>query len=114
MRNVSTLNVLLYGQVIGTITDVGNDRSLFAFTQEYIENRERPILSLGFKDTLGELITDFNPTQTKLIPFFSNLLPEGALRDYLGERANVNQPTRFQSLIYDFEAHPTWYLALFD
>jgi len=95
MSNVPTLNVLLYGQLIGTITDVGNDRSLFAFTQEYIENSERPILSLGFKNTLGDLITDFNPTQTKLIPFFSNLLPEGTLRDYLGERANVNPEREF-------------------
>ncbi len=95
MSNVSTLNVLLYGKQIGTITDVGGDRSLFAFTQEYIEDSERPILSLGFKDTLGELITDFNPTQTKLIPFFSNLLPEGAMRDYLGERASVNPEREF-------------------
>ena len=95
MSNVSTLNVLLYGKLIGTITDVGGDRSLFAFTQEYIEDSERPILSLGFKDTLGGLITDFNPTQTKLIPFFSNLLPEGAMRDYLGERANVNPDREF-------------------
>jgi len=95
MNNVSTLNVLLYGKIIGTITDVGGDRSLFAFTQEYIEDSERPILSLGFKDTLGELITDFNPTQTKLIPFFSNLLPEGEMRNYLGERAGVNPDREF-------------------
>ena len=95
MSNVSTLNVLLYGKLIGTITDVGGDRSLFAFTQEYIEDSERSILSLGFKDTLGELITDFNPTQTKLIPFFSNLLPEGEMRNYLGERANVNPDREF-------------------
>lgn len=95
MSNVSTLNVLLYGKLIGTITDVGGDRSLFAFTQEYIENSERPILSLGFKDTLGGLITDFNATQTRLIPFFSNLLPEGEMRNYLGERANVNPDREF-------------------
>jgi len=95
MSNVSTLNVLLYGKLIATITDVGGDRSLFAFTQEYIEDSERPILSLGFKDTLGELITDFNPTQTKLIPFFSNLLPEAEMRNYLAERANVNPDREF-------------------
>lgn len=95
MSNVSTLNVLLYGKIIGTITDVGSDRSLFAFTQEYIEDNERPILSLGFKDTLGGLITDFNATQTKLIPFFSNLLPEGEMRNYLGKRAGINPDREF-------------------
>jgi len=95
MSNVSTLNVLLYGKQIGTITDVGGDRSLFAFTQEYIEDVNRPILSLGFKDSLGELITDFRPTITKLIPFFANLLPEGEMRNYLGERAGVNPDREF-------------------
>ena len=93
MSNVSTLNVLLYDNLIGTITHVGNDRSLFAFTESYIEDAERPTLSLGFKGSLGELISDFRPTQTKLMPFFSNLLPEDQMRKYLAERANVN-PTR--------------------
>ena len=93
MSNVSTLNVLLYDNLIGTITHVGNERSLFAFTESYIEDAERPTLSLGFKGSLGELISDFRPTQTKLMPFFSNLLPEDQMRKYLAERANVN-PTR--------------------
>ncbi len=29
------------------------------------------------------------------MPFFSNLLPEGAMRDYLGERAGVNPEREF-------------------
>jgi len=95
MSNVSTLNVFLYGELIGTITNVGNDRSLFAFTEDYIENTERSILSLGFKDSLGELITEFKPTQTKLMPFFSNLLPEESMRKYLAERAGVNPVREF-------------------
>lgn len=95
MSNVSTLNVLLYGQPIGTITNVGHDRTLFAFTDDYISNEARPVLSLGFKDSLGGLITDFKPTQTKLTPFFSNLLPEETMRHYLAERANVNPAREF-------------------
>lgn len=95
MSNVSTLNVYLYDELVGTITNVGNDRSLFAFTEDYIEDAERSTLSLGFKDTLGELITDFKPTQTKLMPFFSNLLPEETMREYLADRANVNPAREF-------------------
>lgn len=95
MSSVSTLNVLLYGELIGTITDVGSDRSLFAFTENYIADSERPVLSLGFKDSLGELITDFRPYQTKLMPFFSNLLPEEAMRKYLADRAGVNPEREF-------------------
>ncbi len=95
MSSVSTLNVLLYDELIGTITDVGSDRSLFAFTESYIEDQYRPVLSLGFKDVLGELITEFRPYQKKLMPFFSNLLPEEAMRKYLAERAGVNPEREF-------------------
>jgi len=94
-NNVSTLNVLLYGEPIATITNVGNDRTLFAFADSYINNESRPVLGLGFKDSLGGLLTNFKPTQTKLTPFFSNLLPEETMRSYLAERAGVNPAREF-------------------
>ena len=53
------------------------------------------MLGLGFKDQLGELITEFRPTRTRVMPFFSNLLPEGHLRTYLAERAGVNPMREF-------------------
>ena len=95
MSNVSTLNVFLYDELVGTITNVGSDRSLFAWTESYIEDADRSTLSLGFKDSHGELITDFKATNTKLIPFFSNLLPEGDMRRYLAEQAGVNPEREF-------------------
>ncbi len=94
-NNVSTLNVLLYGEPIATITNVGNDRTLFAFTDSYINDELRPVLGLGFKDSLGGLLTHFKPTQTKLTPFFSNLLPEETMRHYLAERAGVSPAREF-------------------
>jgi serine/threonine-protein kinase HipA len=95
MADVSVLDVLLYGEPIGTLTRVAGDRSLFAFNEAYIADTQRPVLSLSFKDTFGELITEFKPTQTKVIPFFSNLLPEGHMRDYLAQRAGVNPEREF-------------------
>ena len=50
---------------------------------------------MGFKDRFGELITEFRPTQTKMIPFFSNLLPEGRMRTYLAKRAGVKPVREF-------------------
>lgn len=94
-NNVSTLNVLLYGEAIATITHVGNDRTLFAFNEAYANDETRPVLSLGFKDALGGLITQFKPTQTRLTPFFSNLLPEETMRNYLAQRAGVNPAREF-------------------
>lgn len=95
LNSVSTLNVLLYGEPIATITHVGNDRTLFAFNEAYANDETRPVLSLGFKDALGGLITQFKPTQTKLTPFFSNLLPEETMRNYLAQRAGVNPAREF-------------------
>lgn len=94
-NNVSVLNVLLYGHAIGTLTRVGGDRTLFAFNDGYVDDPDRLTLSLGFKDRLGQLITAFKPVQTKVLPFFSNLLPEGHMRTYLAERANVYPDREF-------------------
>jgi len=95
MADVSVLEVLLHEQVIGTITQVGHDRNVFAFNKDYIDAENRQILSLSFKDAHGELITDIRPTQTKVSPFFANLLPEGSMRDYLAKRAGVNAQRDF-------------------
>ncbi|NQV79360.1 MAG: HipA domain-containing protein [Alphaproteobacteria bacterium] len=95
MVDVSVLDVLLYGEPIGTLTRVGGDRILFAFNDSYIADNNRPVLGLGFKDQFGELITGFKPTQTRVIPFFANLLPEGHMRTYLAERAGVNPGREF-------------------
>ncbi len=95
MASVSVLEVLLYGEPIGTLTRVEGDRSLFAFNEEYIADENRPVLGLGFKGKFGELLTEFRPYQTQVMPFFSNLLPEERLRDYLAERAGVNPEREF-------------------
>ena len=95
MADVTVLDVLLYGVPIGTLTRVAGDRTLFAFNENYIADANRPVLGLGFKDQLGELITAFRPTQTRVLPFFSNLLPESHMRTYLAERAGVNPAREF-------------------
>ena len=95
MADVSVLEVLLYGEPIGTLTRVPGDRSLFAFGEDYIANEERPVLSLGFKDSFGQLMTEFRPYGPRVMPFFSNLLPEGRMRDYLADRAGVNPEREF-------------------
>ena len=64
-------------------------------TKPIFANKDRPTLGLGFKDSLGELITDLRPTQKRLLPYFSNLLPEGHMRRYLAQRAGVNPEREF-------------------
>lgn len=95
MADVSVLEILLHGEPIGTLTRVPGDRTLFAFNERYIADANRPVLGLGFKDNLGELITEFGTYQTRVMPYFSNLLSEGHLRSYLAERADVNPEREF-------------------
>lgn len=95
MPDVAVLDVRLYNESIGTLTHLQGDRTIFAFNENYVENLDRPTLSLSFKDDLGGLITNIRPTQRVVPPFFSNLLPEGGLRRYLAERAGVNQQREF-------------------
>lgn len=95
MSDVVVLDVLLYDVPIGTLTRIDGDRTLFAFNDEYISDENRPVLGLGFKDEFGELITDFRPTRASVLPFFTNLLPEGHLRTYLAGRAGVSPAREF-------------------
>lgn len=95
MADVSVLSVSLYGDLIGTLTLLPGDQTLFSFDQAYIDNPGRPTLSLSFKDSLGDLITDIRPTRTRVPPFFSNLLPEGHMRDYLAKKAGVSSKREF-------------------
>lgn len=95
MPDVSVLEVQLFGETVGTLTNIGGDRTIFAFTQSYVEDSSRRILSLSFKDEFGELITDLPAKQRRVAPFFANLLPEGPLRRYLAEQAGVNPEREF-------------------
>lgn len=92
---VDVLDVRLGGKTVGAITALGGDRSIFTFDDAYAEDLQRTTLSLSFKSQTGGLIRAHNSTQTRLLPFFSNLLPEGRLRDYLAERAGLKASREF-------------------
>ena len=95
MPDVTSLNVFLYGEPVGILNFLPGEQTFFAFNQSYIDDPSRPILSLSFKDEMGGLITDIRPTRGRVPPFFSNMLPEGPLRDYLAARAGVNANREF-------------------
>ncbi|GEM_PF-5179559 len=92
------LEVLLGDRKVGVISALGGDQSIFSFDDAYAEDPDRPTLSLSFKGERGGLLRDPRPTQTRLAPFFSNLLPEGMLRDYLARRAGI-KPVREYPLL---------------
>jgi serine/threonine-protein kinase HipA len=98
MSEIVALDILLHDRRIGRIAGVEGDRSIFAFDDDYLADQDRPTLSLAYRDEYGGLVNDPRAYQTKLEPFFSNLLPEGVLRDYLAKRAGVKAAREFQLL----------------
>ncbi|MHC8508762.1 MAG: type II toxin-antitoxin system HipA family toxin [Rhodospirillales bacterium] len=91
----NALAVYLHGRRIGVITRLADDRNIFAFDESYIEDAERPTLSLSFKTASGVPAAGAHAARAQVPPFFSNLLPEGRLRDYLAARAGVNPGREF-------------------
>lgn len=98
MIETASLDVNLGGKRIGSIARLDGDRSIFSFDDAYVQDQERPVLSLAYRDSLGALINHPRAYQTRIEPFFSNLLPEGTLRDYLARRAGVNAVFEYQLL----------------
>ena len=98
MAEFNVLDVRLHGESIGTMTRFGRDRVVFGFDRSYVEDSARATLSLSFKDPFGHLVTDIEPTRTRAHPFFSNLLPEGSLREYLARSAGIDPRLEFRLL----------------
>jgi serine/threonine-protein kinase HipA len=92
---VSMLQVLLDDDLVGTLTHLPDDRTVWSFDPAYVADTARPTLSLSYKNSAGQLRSRTRPTHVKLPPFFSNLLPEGHLREYLAEKGRVNPAREF-------------------
>ncbi|MFD0772764.1 type II toxin-antitoxin system HipA family toxin [Streptomonospora algeriensis] len=85
--------VLLYGSRVGTLHQRG-DHTRFAFTDGYLEAPERAVLGLRF---------DENPTgkhaaALRLPSWFSNLLPEGVLRQWIADDRGVSADREMELL----------------
>lgn len=81
------LRVLLGAVEVGVIRSERDGRIDFSFTPQYLAADRRPVLGQYFEDHLDEL----HRSQTHLPPFFSNLLPEGGLRELVARRANIHR-----------------------
>jgi serine/threonine-protein kinase HipA len=95
LQKVNALGVYLHDRRIGIINRLAGDSHIFAFEQDYIDDLNRPTLSLSYKSRTGGLVTSVRQVSRRLPPFFSNLLPEGHLRDYLAEKAGVKKEREF-------------------
>lgn len=92
---LTTLGVHLHDRRIGTLMRFAGDRQMFAFDPTYIDDPQRPTLSLSFKGRSGGLVTAPLHVRQRVPAFFANLLPEGHLRSYLANQAGVHPQHEF-------------------
>jgi len=94
--SVQALEVRLGDTLVGALTHLGDEALIFTFDRTYMDaSRDRPTLSLGFKAADGGLVEQTRPTRVRLPPFFSNLLPEAHLREYLATRGGIHPEREF-------------------
>ncbi|WP_328903510.1 type II toxin-antitoxin system HipA family toxin [Streptomyces sp. NBC_00441] len=77
--------VLLHGRRIGTLCQKG-DHTRFVLIKSYLEDPHRPVLGLRFEENL----TAPYSSALRLPKWFSNLLPEGPLREWIADDRGVS------------------------
>ncbi len=105
MADARVLKILLGDVPVGHLTGFQDGKSLFAFDDSYIAlGPGRPTLSLSFNTPGDEEATErrlreIYSSRMKLPPFFSNLLPEGVLREYMVKRLKIHHDHEFDILM---------------
>lgn len=89
MQAPNTLRVLVQDTPVGVLTLSGNDGCEFRLLESYKLAYPRPVLGQAFLDDLEQV----HRSRARTPPWFSNLLPEGPLRDLVAKQAGV-LPTR--------------------
>ncbi|MGI9000233.1 MAG: type II toxin-antitoxin system HipA family toxin [Pseudonocardia sp.] len=113
--------VWLHGRWVGTLHQRG-DYSRFVFAPDYLTDPERPVLGLIFEQDL----TARHAAALRLPCWFSNLLPEGRLRDWIAADRGVSPQREMELLAHvghdlpgavrvteveEGEAEPDWAIA---
>lgn len=78
---------------VGTLHQRG-DYTWFTIDSEYKENPRRPVLGLQFEENLEAR----HASALRLPPWFSNLLPEGVLREWIADERGVSADREMELL----------------
>ena len=90
------LEVYLSGVHTGALTRRGNEPVEFRFRDEYLDLVPRPVLGQLFEDDLER--TYRGKGAGELPPFFSNLVPEGRLRQIILDAAQISEDGEWELL----------------
>jgi len=97
-ETVEVLKLSLYGVTVGHLAGYQSGRNILVFDQEYVANTDRPTLTLSGASEHPASKTVFAKPwirQQRLHPVLSNLLPEGALREWFAQMLKVHPDNEF-------------------
>jgi serine/threonine-protein kinase HipA len=101
-ETVSALRLNLQDQLVGFVTGHSNGKNVLTLAPEYIANQNRLPLTLSHTApvTFERQLQARHPytTHHKLHPILSNLLPEGALREWLSQTMKVSRDSEYPLL----------------
>jgi len=105
MADARVLKILLGDVPVGHLAGFQDGKNLFTFDDSYIElGPSRPTLSLSFnvpgdEEATERTLRETHSSRMRLPPFFSNLLPEGVLREYMVKLLKVHHDHEFELLM---------------
>lgn len=91
MGDNMSLRVLLNDTAVGTLSVDQYEGAEFRLLESYKQAYPRPVLGQLFLDDLDRVYR----SRARVPPWFSNLLPEGPLRDLLAQQAGVHSSREF-------------------
>jgi serine/threonine-protein kinase HipA len=101
--SVSVLELTLHGATVGYLAGYRDGRTILTFTPEFVSNAARPTFSLITHPAFPkaeEIMAKPWVKRQKLHPVLSNLLPEGALQDYLAQALKTHADNEFELFAY--------------
>ena len=101
--SVSVLELTLHGAPVGYLAGYRDGRTILTFSPEFISNESRPTFSLithPAAPKAAQIMSKPWVKRQKLHPVLSNLLPEGALREYLAQALKTHSDNEFELFAY--------------
>ncbi len=97
-ETVEVLKLSLHRIAVGYLAGYQSGRNILVFDQEYVANTNRPTLTLSGTSEHPASKTIFAKPwikQQRLHPVLSNLLPEGALREWFAQMLKLHPDNKF-------------------
>lgn len=101
MTNLKVLELSLHGYVVGHLVKIEGGPTALHIDERYRDNVHRPSLTLTSSPrspNIDQVLADPFYSSQRIHPLFSNLLPEGALRQHVAQKFKLHEQDEFSLL----------------